>query len=94
MAPMLLTAVESIAEQQSGYATAPGRASSTVAHAVEGLPPDQRMTIELAYFEGLTQTEIAQRLQQPLGTIKSRLRLGMAKLRQAFEELGKMGGSA
>jgi RNA polymerase sigma-70 factor (ECF subfamily) len=57
-------------------------------------PTEQRLTIELAYFEGLTQTEIADRLEQPLGTIKSRLRLGMKKLRQAFEELARLRGAS
>jgi len=49
--------------------------------ALASLSPEQREAIELAYFEGLSQSEIAQRLQQPLGTIKTRMRLGMMKLR-------------
>jgi RNA polymerase sigma-70 factor (ECF subfamily) len=85
---------ERVAEEQPAYATAPGRCSSTVVQAVQGLPTEQRLTIELAYFEGLTQTEIADRLEQPLGTIKSRLRLGMKKLRQAFEELARLRGTS
>lgn len=52
--------------------------------AVRALPEDQRRTIELAYFDGLTQTQLAARLEQPLGTIKSRIRLGMQKLRAAL----------
>ena len=55
--------------------------------AVAGLPADQRQVIELAYFEGLSQTQIAQRLGEPLGTIKTRVRLGMNKLRQALPVL-------
>ncbi len=63
-------------------ATAEERAR--LSKAVAGLPADQRQVIELAYFDGLSQTQIAQRLGEPLGTIKTRVRLGMTKLRQAL----------
>jgi RNA polymerase sigma-70 factor (ECF subfamily) len=52
--------------------------------ALEALSPPQRRAIELAYFEGLSQSEIAERLQEPLGTIKTRVRLGMQKLRESL----------
>lgn len=52
--------------------------------AMSQLPEEQRQTIELAYFGGFTQQEIAERLQQPLGTVKTRIRLGMQKLRAAL----------
>lgn len=48
------------------------------------LSPEQRRCIELAFFEGLTHTQIAERLEAPLGTVKSRILLGMNKLRQAL----------
>lgn len=65
------------------------------AHAVRAaigdLPDEQRRTIELAFFTGLTQTEIAGTLELPLGTVKGRMRLGLNKLRRV---LGPEAGAA
>ena len=52
--------------------------------ALEGLSAPQRQAIELAFFEGLSQSEIAERLNEPLGTVKTRVRLGMQKLRESL----------
>ena len=52
-----------------------------VREAIQKLSKDQRQAIELAYFSSLTQTEIAGRLNEPLGTIKARIRRGMTRLR-------------
>jgi RNA polymerase sigma-70 factor (ECF subfamily) len=48
------------------------------------LPDEQRPALELAFVEGLTHTQIAERLATPLGTVKSRILLGMGKLRQSL----------
>lgn len=57
-----------------------------VRRALKDLPADQKLALEMAYFGGLTQLEISMMLQEPLGTIKTRVRLGMQKLRRALED--------
>jgi RNA polymerase sigma-70 factor (ECF subfamily) len=57
-----------------------------VGAAVAGLPQAQQQAIELAYYEGLSHTEIAARLNQPLGTVKTRIKLGMSKLRDGLKQ--------
>lgn len=54
--------------------------------AVAQLPPDQKEALALAYFKGYTHSQIAETLNQPLGTIKSRIRLAMQKLRDTLQE--------
>jgi RNA polymerase sigma-70 factor, ECF subfamily len=58
-----------------------------LSNALSTLPALQRQAIEMAYLNGLSSTEIAARLQEPVGTIKGRLRLGMAKLREMLHLL-------
>lgn len=56
-----------------------------VRDAIAQLPPDQREPIELGFFGGITQEEIARRTGVPLGTVKTRMRTGLRKLRGALE---------
>ena len=58
-----------------------------VAEAVAKLPPEQRQAVEMAYFGGLSQSEIAEATGQPLGTVKTRARLALQKLREALSGL-------
>ena len=59
----------------------------SVHSALDGLPPDQRRTIELAYFAGFSHSQIAELLDEPIGTIKGRMRLGLGKLRDQLADL-------
>ncbi len=60
-----------------------------VQEALRKLPPEQREALELAYYGGLTQSQLAERLGVPLGTIKSRMFGGLARLRQLLAEAGQ-----
>ena len=78
----------SLAETADTAAPVPTRAERESAWAVHGaldrLEPPQREVLQLAYFDGLTQSEIAQRLDLPLGTVKTRMRAGLKTLRELF----------
>lgn len=62
--------------------------AETMRSAMSTLPEEQRRTIELAYFEGLSHGEIADREQAPLGTVKGRMRLGIRRLRETLSTPG------
>ena len=77
------TAVEATARREDDPARGAEAAErrALVRQALLGLPAEQREVLELGYFRGLSQTEIAEHTGQPLGTIKTRVRLAMEKLR-------------
>jgi RNA polymerase sigma-70 factor (ECF subfamily) len=60
--------------------------SERVRKALEGLAPQQRQVLEIAYFEGLSQNEVAARLNAPLGTVKSWTRQGLMRLRELLPQ--------
>ncbi|MBV8366282.1 MAG: sigma-70 family RNA polymerase sigma factor [Candidatus Eremiobacteraeota bacterium] len=62
--------------------------AAAVIDALRALPSDQREPIERAYFEGLSYREVAEKLNTPLGTIKSRIRSGMRRLMDVLSEVG------
>ena len=62
--------------------------SSHVQAALMKIPTEQRLVIELAYFQGWTHTEIAEGMQIPLGTVKGRMRLGLTHLKRILVEMG------
>ncbi len=90
---------EGLAAPLSAASDAPDRgverleARRLVTRALAELPEPQRRVLEMAYFGGLSQSEIAAELQEPLGTVKTRMRAGMEKLRGTLAPLLAEGGS-
>jgi len=61
------------------------RALDKIRGVLSSMPPPQRSALEMAYFEGLSHTEIAERTGEPLGTVKTRIRSGLLALRKVFK---------
>jgi RNA polymerase sigma-70 factor, ECF subfamily len=81
----LEVAEQRAADDDTAEAAAQNIEHATVRAALQGLPPAQRRTIELAYFGGYTHVELAAIMGVPLGTVKGRMRIGLQKLRRALE---------
>ena len=79
---------ESIAYPDAWDAAWQSVKSSQVRAALMKIPPEQRLVIELAYFQGWTHAEIAEGTQIPLGTIKARMRLGLLHLKEILIQMG------
>lgn len=79
-------AATQVADQSPGpfEAHADQELHSLVGEALANLPQAQQQAIEMAYYEGLSHMEIASRLNQPVGTVKTRIKLGMSKLRESL----------
>ena len=71
----------SLAAPETADALVSAEQAANVREALQALPSPQRTALELAYFEGFSQAEIAQQLGEPLGTIKTRMRTALAALR-------------
>jgi RNA polymerase sigma-70 factor (ECF subfamily) len=84
--------LDAVEQQQSSLATPEEAAILSeerrrIRAVLKTLTEEQREVVELAYFAGMSQTEIAQKLSQPLGTVKTRVRAGMMKLREGLQPL-------
>ncbi len=85
-------ALDSVAEPESGGASPEqlslhGERSARLAAALQSIDRDQRQLIELAFFEGLSHSDLAERTGLPLGTVKTKIRTGLLKLRKNLGDL-------
>jgi RNA polymerase sigma factor (sigma-70 family) len=87
----LESAAEPVAPETTEDEAAIGFERRVVQEALRQLTPEQREALELGYYGGLTQSELAERLGQPLGTIKSRMFTGLSRLRDLLAEAGLEG---
>ena len=80
-------AVEALADESPGPLDLLGRASDArqLSHCMEGLSPPQRQSVALAFFDGLSHAEVADRLREPLGTVKSWVRRALMTLKGCLE---------
>jgi len=81
------SAAERVADEAPGPAALLERASDArqLGHCMQGLSPQQRQSVALAFFDGLSHAEVAQQLRQPLGTVKSWVRRALATLKACLE---------
>ena len=84
---IVVAAQESRAEDRPALMAERADVGRTVRAALRGLPENQREAVVLAHYGGLTADEIARRSNVPLGTAKSRIRLGLTKLREEFGDV-------
>jgi RNA polymerase sigma-70 factor (ECF subfamily) len=84
--------VQQVAPDDPGLDTEAAERRRIVTAALTQLPVEQREALELGYYGGLSQSEIAERTGQPLGTVKTRMRLAMQKLRSQLQVLRSEGG--
>lgn len=73
-------------DSQSMHAPHLRERAKLVRSVVNALPEDQRIPLEMSFFDGLTHDKIAERLETPLGTVKARIRRGLQKLRSVWKE--------
>jgi len=84
--------VQQVAASDPGLDAEDAERRRVVTAALSQLPTEQREALELGYYGGLSQSEIAERTGQPLGTVKTRMRLAMQKLRSQLQILRSEGG--